>query len=210
MFLKEKRDQTVKDCVVAGGNKERSKIDKLDATSSTAALEYVLRTAVIDAHEQHDMAVIDIPNAFVQTRLEDDKDKASMQLRCKLAELMVKVAPKIYTKYVIINKKGETVLYVCPLNSLYCISALLSMPCQRLEICRFRNQPLRSLCCQQDRTRKTTHRCVVQERQLTVVWHVDDLKVSYVSAAIVTKMADWLKSTYERLFEDGSSEMQIT
>ena len=41
------------------------------------------------------------------------------------------------------------------------------------------------------------------------MWHVDDLKVSHVDPAIVTKMADWLKSTYERLFEDGSGQMQI-
>jgi hypothetical protein len=65
------------------------------------------------------MAVIDIPNAFVQTRLENEEDKAIMRLRGKLAELMVKVAPKIYTKYVIINRKGKTVLYVRLLNALY-------------------------------------------------------------------------------------------
>ena len=52
---------------------------------------------------------------------------------------------------------------------------------------------------------------IVQYKQLTAVWHIDHLKVSHVSAAaIVTKMADWLKSTYERLFKDGSSKMQIT
>ena len=37
------------------------------------------------------------------------------------------------------------------------------------------------------------------------------LNVSHhVSTVFVTKMVDWLKSTYERLFEDGSGEMQIT
>jgi hypothetical protein len=42
-----------------------------------------------------------------------------MRLRGKLAGLMVKVAPEIYTKYVIINAKGETVLHVRLLNALY-------------------------------------------------------------------------------------------
>ena len=53
-------------------------------------------------------------------------------LNCgKLAELMVKVAPEIYTKYVIINPKGETVLYVRLLNALYGImkAALLYYQC---------------------------------------------------------------------------------
>jgi hypothetical protein len=39
------------------------------------------------------VAVIDIPNKFVQTRLEDDKDKAVIRLHGKLAKLTVKVAP---------------------------------------------------------------------------------------------------------------------
>jgi hypothetical protein len=45
LFLKEKRDATVKGGVVAGGNKQRGKIEKLDASSPTAALESVLLTA---------------------------------------------------------------------------------------------------------------------------------------------------------------------
>jgi hypothetical protein len=51
---------------------------------------------------------------------------------------------------------------------------------------------------------------VVQGRQLTVVWHVDDLKVSHRKAKVVTKIIDWLKSTYERLFDDGSGAMQVS
>ena len=105
--------------MVAGGNKQRGTIDKQDATSPTAALESVLLTAIIDAKEGRDVAVIDIPNAFIQTRLENDEDKAVMRLRGKLAELMVKVAPEIYSKYVIINSKGETMLYFRLLNVLY-------------------------------------------------------------------------------------------
>ncbi len=52
------------------------------------------REAVIDAKERRDVAVIDMPNAFVQTRLEDDDDKVVMRLCGKLAKLMVKVAPE--------------------------------------------------------------------------------------------------------------------
>jgi hypothetical protein len=44
---------------MVAGEKQRGKIDKLDASSPTAALESVLLT--IDAHEGRDVAVIDIP-----------------------------------------------------------------------------------------------------------------------------------------------------
>jgi hypothetical protein len=64
LFLKEKRDATVKGHMVAGGNKQRGTIEKLITSSPTAALESVLLTAIIDAREGRDITVIDIPNAF--------------------------------------------------------------------------------------------------------------------------------------------------
>ena len=51
---------------------------------------------------------------------------------------------------------------------------------------------------------------IVKGKQLTIVWHVDDLKVSHVLPSVVTKMAEWLKKTYQRLFSDGSGAMEIT
>jgi len=117
-FLKEKRDQAVKGRAITGGNKQRGKIDKLEAPSPTAASESALLAAVIDAHEGRDVTVVGTPNAFVQTRLEDNKDKAVMRLRVKLAKLVVKVAPEIHIKCVMINKKGETVLRIRLLSAL--------------------------------------------------------------------------------------------
>ena len=34
---------------------------------------------------------------------------------------------------------------------------------------------------------------IVDVAQLTVVWHVDDLKVSHVDAGVVTRMSVWLQ-----------------
>ena len=87
MFLKQKRDDSIKGRLVAGGNKQRSTINKEDAASPTTALESILLTATIDAKEGRDVAIIDIPNAFVQTRIENDNDIAIMRLRGKLAKL---------------------------------------------------------------------------------------------------------------------------
>ena len=50
---------------------------------------------------------------------------------------------------------------------------------------------------------------IVDGAQLTVVWHVDDLKVSHVDAGVVTRMSVWLQKTYERLFDDGSGAMKL-
>ena len=50
---------------------------------------------------------------------------------------------------------------------------------------------------------------IVDGAQLTVVWHVGDLKVSHVDAGVVTRMSMWLQKTYERLFDDGSGAMKL-
>jgi hypothetical protein len=67
MFLKQKRDRKIKGRTVAGGNKQRDYISKEDASSLTVAMESVLLSCIIDAKEEWDVAVVDIPNAFFQT-----------------------------------------------------------------------------------------------------------------------------------------------
>jgi hypothetical protein len=73
MFLKEKRDGSKKGRTLAGGNKQRGYICKEDASSPTVSVESVLLTCVVDAEEGRDVAVIDIPNAFTQTHVEEEE-----------------------------------------------------------------------------------------------------------------------------------------
>ena len=72
MFLKQKRDGNVKGCHMAGGIKQRDFISKEDASSPTVSTEAVMLTHVVDAEEDRDVATIDIPNAFIQTRVENE------------------------------------------------------------------------------------------------------------------------------------------
>ena len=65
LFLKEKRDGTIKGKNVAGGNKQRSYISKEDASLPTVASESVLLSCIIYAKEGRDVVVIDIPNVFI-------------------------------------------------------------------------------------------------------------------------------------------------
>ena len=119
LFLKQKHDNFIKGRMVTDGSKQCTSITKEDATSPTVAIESVLLMATIDAAEGRDVITINIPNAFIQTRLDDDSNKVIMWLHGKLAKLMVEVAPEIYSKYVSVDLKGELVLYVHLLNALY-------------------------------------------------------------------------------------------
>ena len=80
MFLKLKRSRDIKGRTVAGGNKQHDFISKEDASSPTVATEAVLLTCIIDAEEGQDVAIIDIPNAFIQTRIEDEKDMVIIRI----------------------------------------------------------------------------------------------------------------------------------
>ena len=51
---------------MAGGNKQRDYISKEDASLPTITTEAILLSCIIDAEEERDVTVINIPNAFIQ------------------------------------------------------------------------------------------------------------------------------------------------
>ena len=45
---------------------------------------------------------------------------------------------------------------------------------------------------------------------LTIIWHVDDLKISHKNPDVVSRMIEWLKENYQKIFPDGSGKMTIS
>ena len=71
MFLTEKRDKSVKGRMVYNGKPTREWLTREDSASPRAALESIMLTAVIDAHEGQDVMCADIPNTFIQAVMPD-------------------------------------------------------------------------------------------------------------------------------------------
>jgi hypothetical protein len=117
----------IKGRTVAGRNKQRGYIEKEDATSPTVAMESVILTSLIDAEEDRDSATIDVPNAFIQTVVEDKKKRVIVRIRGMLVDILVKIAPEVYADYVTIDKKGNKQILVECLNAIYgtMVAALL-------------------------------------------------------------------------------------
>jgi hypothetical protein len=80
IFVEKKRDGVLKTRQVAGGNKQWGYIMKEDASSPTVSSEAVMLTCIVDANENREVAIVDIPNAFVQTVAEDEKDRAFIRI----------------------------------------------------------------------------------------------------------------------------------
>jgi hypothetical protein len=79
----------------------------------------VIILCTIDAEEHRDVFVVDIPNVFVQTRVENKKDMAFIKIRGILVDIMVEIAPEAYRSYVSQEKKGNKQLLVQCQNTLY-------------------------------------------------------------------------------------------
>ena len=80
------------------------------------ATDGAIITSTIEAHHGRDIAIADLPNAFLNAF---NNKQTIMLLKGKLAELMVQIDPKLYRKYIITSSKGEPMLYVRLSKALY-------------------------------------------------------------------------------------------
>jgi hypothetical protein len=178
MFLKEKRNGTVKGRGCADGRKQRESTKKEDASAPTVAIEALMLSCTIDAMEGRDVATVDIPGAFMQA---DMDETVHVKLEGTMAELFARLDPQLYRKYVR-SERGKPVLYVELLKALYGTirAALLfwRMLSAKLVEMGFEINPYDW--CVANKT--------VNGRQCTVLWHVDDLKISHVDANVVTEI----------------------
>lgn len=188
IFLKEKSNGDIKGRTCINRSPQREYIKKEDAASpTTVATDSIFIPGAIDAHERRHVASCDLPGSFMHTVT--DK-KVIMVLRGELCELMVKVDPKLYRKYVTKDRKWKPLLYVQLYKSLYGLmrSALLFYRKFRgeLKAYGFKINPYDG--------------CVANMEtpggQLTVLWHVDDLEMSRKDDFELTKLLVYLKNIY--------------
>jgi hypothetical protein len=146
-------------------------------------------TAAIDAHEQCKVVTIDIPGAFFHAY--NDKE-TFMLLKGHLTELMVQVDPQLYRKFIIHNKNNQALLYVKLSKAIYGLlkSALLFYRKFVKDLKNYK-RPF---------TINPYDPCVanatINGKQMTITWHVDDLKVSHVNPFQITKFAAYLATIY--------------
>ena len=186
MFLTKKRCGRIKGRGCADGRKQRAHMSKEDSSSPTVAIEALMLSCVIDAKEHRDVATVDIPGAFMQA---DMDDKVHMRLEGKMAELLVRCEPKLYRKYIRVEG-GKTVLYVELRKALYGTlkAALLfwELMSGTLEKWGFECNPYDA--CVMNK--------MINGNQCTILWHVDDLKISHISKDVVSEIINLLEKEF--------------
>ena len=187
-LIKVKRCGTVKGRSCLNGSKQRRYLGPDESVASpTVSIEGLMASLVIDAYEDRDVVIFDVPGAYLHAELPKD-NLILMKLKDEFVDIMCKVNPDYY-KY-IRHEKGRKVLYLRVLRALYgCIqSALLwyNLFTETPQDMGFVINPY--------------DRCVanktVNGKQLTIVWYVDDCKISHEDPTVVTELINNLKKQF--------------
>ena len=188
IFLTEKRDGRIKGRACANGSEQRQWMSKDESASPTVSLPSVLITSTIDAHEGREVAIIDIPNAFVQT--ENVGEAVYMKLRGEMALMLVELCPEMHEDY-LVYENDKPALYVRVMKALYGMmqSSLL-----------FYKKFVSDL--EKEGFKLNPHDpCVANEmvngEQLTLTWHVDDVKASHEEKKVIDEFVEWIGTKYE-------------
>ena len=113
--------------------------------------------------------------------------KAVMKLRGKMAKLMVQTAPEICRKHVIVEN-----------GKVFSNAKLLKAFCGTLKaaplFCKKLVKDLRSTGFKVNPHDPCAANKMTNGKQMTVAWHVDNLKVSHEDANEATRFVGWLKT----------------
>ena len=101
-----------------------------------------------------------------------------------MAELLVEINPEVYAPYASKDLNGTTILYVKILNALYGIMCAALLYYQRFV------KDITSIGLKLNKYDPCVANRLVNGEMLTVVWHVDDLKISHKDEAVVSRMIE--------------------
>jgi hypothetical protein len=151
---------------------------------------------VIEAAEGRDVVTCNIPNAFIQTEVEEtnkSRNQIIMKIWGVLVDLLLRVVPE-YREFVIEEGKGQ-VLYLRVKKAIDGVleSAMLFYKNLRGDLieCGIEVNPYGPCVANKE----------INQAQLTVSWHVDDLKISHHDEKVVSEFIEWLRQQYRKIGE---------
>ena len=189
-----KRDGRVKARSCANGSKQRMYLKEYDSVASpTVTLEGIFTTLLIGAYEGRKFISFDIPGAFLQAEMAEDK-LVLLKMYGRIAEMMCEVNPG-YRKH-LRQENGKTVLYMKVIRAIYgCIESALQwykMFTEKLQKEGFKLNPYD----------KCIANKVINNKQCTIAWHVDDCITSHVDKEVLKTISDIMQNEF--------GEMKIT
>ena len=190
-LIKEKRNGDVKGRTCADGSRQRRFLGFYDSVASpTVSLEALILTLIMDAYEDRTVAVFDVPGAYLHANMPEGK-RIIMKLRGQFVDLMCEANPK-YSSYVkVVN--GKKLLYLRVLRAIYgCIQSALLW--YRLFTTELSNMGF---------TINPYDKCVANKqingKQCTIVWYVDDVKISHAEEKVVRQVISDIERPFGKM-----------
>ena len=188
MYLKQKRCGRIKARGCADGRKQRLYKTKQEASSPTVTSEALFLTSIIDAQEKREVVTVDIPGAFMHS---DMDELVHMKLDGPMAELLVRVDPKKYERFITKDHNGKEVIYVELTKALYGTMQAALLFWENLSLFL-----VNELGFELNKYDRCVANKMINGKQCTIIWHVDDLKMSHVSSAVLDHIIDKLNQKY--------------
>ena len=197
-LIKEKRNGRLKGRSVADGQPQCTLYTKDETSSPTTAPESVLLTAMIDAVEDQHVVVADITGAYLNANMDDF---VLIRLSGDNVDMMCNANPT-YEQFVT-NEKGRKTLFLQLKKALYgCVKSTLlwyCLFCDTLQDLGFTLNPYDP--------------CVanvqIKGSQCTIVWYVDDNKISHKDQAVVNDMIQCIEAKFGPMTKTQGDEHEF-
>ena len=82
------------------GHSNCTYINKIETSFPTTTLTVIMLTCMINTFEKRDVATIDIPRAFLQTKMIKKEKDVHVVLDGRMAKLLANIAPETPQEYV--------------------------------------------------------------------------------------------------------------
>ena len=189
ILLKQKHCGWIKGCGCVDGWKQCIYKTKEETSAPTMSLESLFLSCIIDAKEGQKVATCDIPGAFMQA---DIIEIIHVKLEGPLAMFLTRVDSMKYSKF-ITTKNGKEVIYVWLAKALYGM----------LQAAYLFWKDLSGYLIKQGFELNPYDNCMANKQidglQCTVLWHVDDMKISHMKDAVLDDMITDLNEWYGKI-----------
>lgn len=187
-LIKEKHNGVLKGRTVADGRSQRGYVTQDESTSPAIAHETFISTVIIDTFEKRDVGLFDIPGAYLYAFF---KKFVLLTFENEFVDMMIEVNPD-YASEVRYEGKRK-VLYVKLKKALYgCMESALLW----YELC---SSVLKGLGFTLNPYDKCVANKVINGKQYTVAFYVDDNKISHEDPKVVTDITNKIEARFGKL-----------
>jgi hypothetical protein len=188
MFLKRKRCGKVKARGCANGRPQREYITKDKSSSPTVSIYALMTSYLMDAIEGRKVATCDIPGAFLQADWPADRD-CYLKFKGAMASMICDIDSK-YSDNIVYGGNGKKFIYAKLTKAVY--GTLLGAKLFHEKL----SKQLEDWGYEPNCYDRCTFNKMIDGNQVTIQFHVDDLKISHVKQSVIDSVLDDLNRTF--------------